>query len=106
VIRVLTWLGVTAACVALWWLAAWGAHAGLVRLDHTFTAAANGLARDPSVYRWLHPGLDVLFELLQATVAVLWILGTLALLVGMAWTWRTGMERRVWLSGRRRLGFG
>jgi hypothetical protein len=94
--RVLTWLALTVAGVALWWFAAWSAHEGLVELDHTYAVAAGAPVHDSVAQSWMASGLDLLFELAQATVAALWILGTLALLVGMAWAWRRGNWRRAW----------
>jgi ABC-type antimicrobial peptide transport system permease subunit len=85
----LAWLALTLAGVSLWWLAAWGAYDYLLDLDHATEAAA--------VSSWY----PTLLDLAQATVASLWIIGTLALLVGMGWTWRRGLWRRgAW---RRRL---
>jgi hypothetical protein len=94
--RALSWLTFTLAGVALWWLAAWGAYEGLLDIGPTLFAATGRLARDPTLLARLREGLDLLLELAQATVAALWILGTLGLLVGMAWVWRQRAGRRGW----------
>ena len=89
-IRVLAWLALTLLSVALWWLAAWGAHECLDTIDPTLVAATARLVRDHAMPGWIVPGIDLLLDIAQAIVTSLWILGTLALLVGMAWSWRRG----------------
>jgi hypothetical protein len=93
--RALIWLSVTLTGVALWWLAAWGAYEGLLDLAPTLLASSR-LARAPDIFARLGEGRGLLLELAEATVAALWILGTLAFLVGMAWVWRQGTVRRGW----------
>jgi hypothetical protein len=46
--------------------------------------------QDPLLNARVEAVFDLLYEVAQATTAVFWILGTLALVVGGAWAIRTG----------------